>query len=398
MAEPVLHSLFNPDPQIARREILSAAEGHSSAIEESTNAVFVFRYEDVQKHLLSTKLVGVGLSFFDVMSITDGPLREWYGSLMFTNEGRPHHRLRSLVGKAFSPRSVETHREVARRLIGDRLARLKAAGAGDLKQILADAPMHVMCELLGVPDDDVDTFIDWVNALGPVFSIMTPEQIEAATEAAVGLLGYVEGLCEARENDPADDLISALIDAEHEGDKLTRKETAAMVANLLVAGHDTTSSQIGCTLLTLLRRPDVMDEVRNSAIDLPSMINETIRIEPAIGATARTVTEPVEICGKTREPGTMVLLSTMTANRDPAIWTNADEFVPHRFESTSAPKLLTFGGGPHHCLGAWLARLTLEETVSGVAALKPKLTEAADTIPWEQQLGSNPTRLPVSLH
>jgi len=398
VTEQVLHSAFGADPKAARQESLAAAAVDASAIEGATQAVMVFRYDDVQKHLLNTKLVGVGLTFFDVMSITDGPLREWYGSLMFTNEGRPHHRLRSLVGKAFSPRSVETHRDVARRLIGDRLAELKAASGGDLKQVLADAPMHLMCELLGVPDDDVDTFIDWVNALGPVFSLMTPEQIDAATEAAVGLLKYVDMLCEAREHEPGDDLITSLITAEHEGDKLSRKETAAMVANLLVAGHDTTSSQIACTLLTLLGYPDVLEEIRNDAVDVPSLINETIRVEPAIGATARTATEPVEICGKMRDAGTMVLLNTMTANRDPLIWKDPSAFVPHRFESTEAPKLLTFGGGPHHCLGAWLARLTLEETVRSVAALSPTLTEAADGIPWEQQLGANPVRLPVTLN
>jgi cytochrome P450 len=374
----------------------AAAQGRTAIIAE-TGAIYVFRYHDVEALLFEPRLNGVGLTTFDRMGITGGPLRDWYGSLMFTNEGVPHNRLRRLVGKAFSPRAVERLRPIAAALVNERLARVRAAGGGDLVAELADVAMHVMCALLGVPVADVPAFIAWVDALGRTFGFMDAGQIAAATSAIVELLAYVDELCGRQGPAAGDDLISALIAAEDDGDRLTRAETIAMVANLLVGGHDTTFSQIGCTLLTLLARPQVLALARDDAELLTSMVNETIRFEPAIGAAPRTVVEPFEVCGIACAPGAMVLCSTLTANRDPAIWRNPDAFDPGRFTSPDAPKLLTFGGGPHHCLGAWLARLTLEETVRGVAALGPVLTTPPDEIEWTQSLGSSPARLQVAV-
>ena len=142
--------------------------------------------------------------------------------------------------------------------------------------------MRVMCKLLGVPDEDVPTFTTWVSVLSPIFGIMTPEQIVAATNAITQLLAYTNGLCARREADPADDLISALIAAEHDGDRLTRFETTEMIANLLVAGHDTTSSQIACSLLTLLATPSLLAEVRDDPALIASIVTETIRLEPGL--------------------------------------------------------------------------------------------------------------------
>jgi len=226
---------------------------------------------------------------------------------------------------------------------------------------------------------------------------MTDAQIAAATDAIVALLGYTSELCARREREPAEDLITGLIAAEHDGDRLTRAETASMVANLLVGGHDTTSSQIGCSLFTLLQTPDVLALANAEPELIGSIVSETIRVEPAIGGAPRTVVEPIEIGGAARAPGSSVILNTMTANNDPAVWRAPERFDPRRFAEDDAPKLLTFGGGPHHCLGAWLARLTLAETVRGVAELAPSLAEPAEAIPWTTKLGVCPARLPVNV-
>ena len=128
---------------------------------------------------------------------------------------------------------------------------------------LADVPMQVMCALVGVPAADVPEFIAWVDALSPVFGLMEPAQIAGADGRDHELLAYLRELLEQRSHAPADDLMTSLIRAEHDGDRLTRDETVTMVANLLVGGHDTTASQIGCTLLTLLARPDALAEIRS---------------------------------------------------------------------------------------------------------------------------------------
>jgi cytochrome P450 len=168
-----------------------------------------------------------------------------------------------------------------------------------------------------------------------------------------------------------------------------------MVANLLVAGHDTTASQIGCTLLTLLTHPKAMADMRADPAIIESVVTETIRYEPSVPLTFRAVVEPVALGEVDCSRGSLISLSTWTANCDPAVWAEADRFEPRRFLDPDAPRMLSFGGGPHFCLGAWLARMTLEEVARGVAALDPRLTVDPDDIAWVRVLGENPAHLPV---
>ena len=257
--------------------------------------------------------------------------------------------------------------------------------------------MYVMCALLGVPKADVPRFLEWVDALTPVFLVMTPEQIKAATPAIGALLDYTADLCRRRKAKPANDLISALIAAEENGDRLTRAETAAMIANLLVAGHDTTASQTCCSSLTLLQRPDVMAMVSSNQEILSSVTEETIRFEPSIVSSGRVPTAPYDAAGLTWPAGTFLMCAGITANRDPEIWDRPDEFVPDRFLESNSPKMMSFGAGSHFCLGAWLARMTLEEVVRGITHLGPILAADVDTLEWIAPLGAYPKSLPVTL-
>ncbi len=239
----------------------AAAEG-PTAVDPVTGATLVFRYDDIDRLTRDRRLAGVGLSFFDFMGITDGPLRDWYGGLMFTNEGDVHNRLRMLVSRAFTPRSVEGLRLHTGTLVADAMATIEAAGGGDLVDAFGRIPIRVMCRLLGVPEGDIAVFADWADALSPTFVLMDETQIAAATDAIVSMLDYVRRLADKRRNDPGDDLITALVAAEENGERLTHDELVAMVANLIVGGHDTTASQLGCTVLTLLRYPDETNKVR----------------------------------------------------------------------------------------------------------------------------------------
>jgi len=397
VTEPKLPLMSTTDPREWRRMMLEAAPRGPSVVDSDTGTIHVLRYRDIEPLLHESRVHGVGLSLFDAMDITGGALRDWYGALMFTNDGPPHDRLRRLVNKAFTPRAVERLRPIAADRVEEQLAPLRTRGAGDLVGALAPLPMHVMCSLLGVPRAAVPDFIAWVDALSPVFGWMEPAQVEAAEAAIVALLGYLRDLVEERSHSSAPDLITALIRAEHEGDRLTRDETVTMVANLLVGGHDTTSSQVGCTLLALLTRPEALVLVRSDPARLGSIVAETIRIEPGIPSAPRTVIAPIEICGIERPAGSVIATNFLTAHRDPEIWREADDFVPQRFEEPDAPRLLSFGGGPHYCLGAALARTTIEEAVRGVAALVPVLSEDPAVIEWVQVLGQSPVRLAVTV-
>ena len=376
----------------------AAAEG-PIAVDANSGAIVVLRYEDVERLAFDRRFAGVGLAFFDLMGITEGQLREWYGRLMFTNEGDVHHRLRSLVARAFTPRAVEALRADTAGLAAEVLAPVLAEGGGDLVAATALLPARVMCRLLGVPDADVAVFGGWADALSPVFGFMTPQQREAADSALAGLLEYVDAMATARRRDPADDLISALLVAEDEGDRLDHAELVDMVANLLVGGHDTTASQLGCTLLTLVRHPEELDRLHERPELVASAVSETIRFEPSIPAVPRTAAQPVDIGGTEVGAGSLVMLSTAAANRQAGVWDDPDSFDVTRFTQPEVPRLLTFGAGPHFCLGAALARLTVEETVRATLDLGPKLRAAGDPfdVPWRSVLGRSPVAVPVVL-
>jgi cytochrome P450 len=368
-----------------------------TAIDAATGAVFVLRYEDIERLAHDARMVGVGLTWFDLMGI-EGDLRSWYGSLMFTNEGETHSHLRRLVSRAFTPRSAEQLRDHTTTVVDELFQRLDAEGGeGDLMALFGRLAMRVMCRLLGIPEEDVSIFGAWADDLSPVFGYMSPDQSKAAQSAIRELLEYVGLLVEKRHDDPREDLITALLRAEEDGDRLRRGEVITMIANLLVGGHDTTTSQIGCTLFTLMCHPNAVADLRSGKAAVPAAVTETMRYEPSIGIVPRTVATPLEIGGITRPAGTPVLLSVMIGNRDPAVWNDPDTFDVDRFAQPSAPRLLSFGTGPHYCLGANLARMTLEETVRGVVSRDITPVGDVDDIEWRMVLGRSPATLPVRM-
>jgi cytochrome P450 len=388
--EPTVDLLL--DPGGVRPKLAAAAAVGPTAIDAVTGAVFVLRYDEIERLARDPRMMGVGLSLFDVMGI-EGALRQWYGSLMFTSEGEAHGRLRRLVSRAFTPRAVERLRDDAAKLVNEGFVQMETDGEGDLVQVFGRLSVRVMCRLLGVPEEDVDVWGSWAEALSPVFGFMEPEQIRAAEAALPELLPYIGALVEQRRGDPRDDLITALIRAEEDGQRLRRDEVVTMVSNLLVAADDTTTSQIGCTLLTLMRHPSAVAVVRADPAVTPAAVTESMRYEPSIGVIPRTTTAPVEIGGTTRPAGTMVLLAVITGNRDPAVWQHAESFDVQRFTRPSAPRLLSFGTGAHYCLGANLARMTLEETVAGFVARDIMPAEDLEDVRWRQVLGRSPASL-----
>ena len=198
----------------------AAAQG-PLATEILSGAPIVLRYADVESLARDPRLAGVGLTVFDLMGLTEGPLRDWYGGLMFTNEGDVHHRLRALVARAFTPKAVEAMRATTAELAASSLEPLATNGGGDLVEANAWLAMRVMCRLLGVPDDDVAIFGRWADALSVTFSFMEPDQIAAATSAITELLEYVADLAEERRATPGPDLITGLLHAETDDDRLT---------------------------------------------------------------------------------------------------------------------------------------------------------------------------------
>jgi cytochrome P450 len=366
------------------------------AVDEVTGATIVLRQGDLERLAHDQRLSGIGLSLFDMMGIADGPLRDWYGRLMFTTEGDYHRRIRSLVSRAFTPRSVEALRGEAAHMAATAVASVQEGG--DLVAACSALATRLICRLLGVPDEDVEVFRQWAEDLSPVFYVMTPEQIAAATQAITELQTYVDALTAGRVNSPGSDLVTALRAAETDGERLTHTETVNMIANLLVAGHDTAGSQIPCSTLVALQNFEQLTGVHCDDARLSSATAETMRMEPSIPIIPRTATEPIDLHGATIPAGSMVFLCIAAACRDETAWLKPNRFDPDRFTRPEQGKLLNFGAGTHYCLGTALAKIAVEESLRAVLAADPplRLTEDPADIPWRQVLGRSPARLLVS--
>jgi cytochrome P450 len=330
-----------------------------------------------------------------MMGISDGPLRDWYGGLMFTTEGDYHRRIRSLVSRAFTPRSVEALRATAAEMSAAAVA--SVPDGGDLVVACSALATRLICRLLGVPDSDVEVFRQWADALSPVFFVMTPGQIEEATRAITELKTYVDELTTRRAEDPGSDLVTALRAAEMDGERLNHTETVTMIANLLVAGHDTAGSQIPCSALVALQHQEQLAGIQADDVRLASAAEETMRMEPSIPIIPRTALAPIDLHGTTIPAGSMVFLCIAAACRDESAWREPDQFDPDRFTRPDTAKLLNFGAGTHYCLGTALAKISVEESLRAVMAVDPplRLTEDPADIPWRQILGRSPARLLV---
>jgi cytochrome P450 len=373
-----------------------AADQGPLATDETTGAAIVLRQGDLERLAHDQRLSGIGLSLFDMMGIADGPLRDWYGGLMFTTEGDYHRRIRSLVSRAFTPRSVEALRGQAAQMAATAVASVQ--GGGDLVAACSALATRLICRLLGVPDEDVEVFRQWAEDLSPVFYVMTPEQVAAATQAITELQNYVDELTTRRAKEPGSDLVTALHAAEADGERLSHTETVNMIANLLVAGHDTAGSQIPCSILVALQNFQQLTGVHFDDARLSSATAETMRMEPSIPLIPRSATEPIDLHGASIPAGSMVFLCIAAACRDETAWLEPNRFDPDRFTRPEQGKLLNFGAGTHYCLGTALVKIAVEESLRAVLAADPplRLTEDPADIPWRQVLGRSPARLLVS--
>lgn len=341
------------------------AELRRSRLAQGPSGLLSFlHYDDVHMILCDRNLRPTGLEMLDFAGVTEGPLRKLFDELMFNHESADHQRLRRLVSSAFSPHAIESLRGPVRAKVGDLLDDLVARRRGDLTEDLAKPiAITTLCDLLGVPADDVPRFRQWAAGMGLAFGLLTPEPIPIVEEASVGIAGYAEVLIERRRAKPTGDVVSELVQAEEEGDRLSTPELIATVANLLLAGYDTTYRQITLALLCLVRHEDVWASLTHDASLSGAVVEEAIRLEPIAHSTTRLALADTSVNGIELPAGTMVEPIIAAANRDPTVFVEPDRLDPDR----QGPRVLSFGQGIHSCLGAALARLELSEVISATA-------------------------------
>jgi cytochrome P450 len=307
---------------------------------------------------------------------------------MLNKDGEDHRRLRRLVTKAFTPRMVEQLRPRIQEIADGLTDAVEPRGTMDLVEEFAfPLPITVIAELLGIPAGERASFRRWSNAM--VTPAFTPEDVERLGEQAGEFVAYLRELFELRRADPGADLVSALLQAEEEGDKLSEQELFGMVALLIIAGHETTVSLIGNAVLALLRHPERRAELERDPSRIGPAIEELLRYDSPVERTLnRWATVDVELGGKTIKRGDNVIVILGSADRDPARFADPDEL-----DFAREDKHIAFGRGSHYCLGAPLARLEGEIAVATLLRRLPGLRLAVDV----EQLSWRPVPLFRSL-
>ena len=334
------------------------------------NAWVLTRYEDVDTVLRDHRR----------FSKDDG-IEDEYRSMLH-HDPPDHTRLRSLVSKAFTPRSVRELHPRVHRIVAELLHDLDGRDRFDLIESLAfPLPVTVIAEMLGVPPQDMDRFNRWSNDISlTIEPSLRDDQIRRVQRATEELYEYFEGIIEQRRRNPQDDMITALLNAEDEGDKLTRPELLGTLVLLLVAGNETTRNLIGNGMRALLKNPDQLQRLRDNPDLLDSTIDELLRYDSPVQLDGRLVHSDVEVAGHQIRAGQRVLCAIGAANRDPSAFTAPDKLDIARSEKSN----IAFGRGIHHCLGAPLAVLEARAAFSALLAHFSRIELIAEPVYREQ--------------
>ena len=311
-----------------------------------------------------------------------------------------HTRLRRLVNLAFTPRAIEALRPRIQQIVDELLDAVQArpvhpeepgADRGESRrmEVIDDLayplPVQVICEMLGVPKEDHPEFRGWsqvlVKSLDPDIAV-TPVELQARFKAIVESREYFRKLIAERRRDPRDDILSALIAAEEEGDKLSEPELISISRLILIAGHETTVNLIGNGVLQLLRHPDQLAKFAADPSLARGVVEETLRCDPPVQFDGRLCIESTEVAGARIEAGTFVLMLLGAANRDPAKFDDPETYDITRNDD----RHLAFGYGIHFCLGAPLARVEGEIALRTLTQRFKNLRLLADPPPYKEMI------------
>ena len=314
------------------------------------------------------------------------PLRHILGSRMLLTDPPTHTRLRNLVTKAFSARMVREKRPRIQEICDKFVDRVIADGKMDLiADIAVPVPGWVIAEMLGVPPEDQASFTRWGRDQVRVYDRpgTAGERIPIMRQGQASMVemkAYLEEIIEARRSEPRDDLITMLVMAEEQGDRLSLDELVIMIIALLVGGNNSTAHLIGNSILTLARHPDTLTRLRENPELIATAIEEVLRFESPVQATSRIAREAINIGGEVIEAGQGISLLFGSANRDECQFSNPDQLDIARRPN----RHLTFAHGPHFCLGAAIARAETQIAVQTVVRRCLDLELESEDAEWQE--------------
>lgn len=311
----------------------------------------IFRYDDVERVLNDhTTFSSDGNRFIPAEYRDLNPIN----ASMIRMDPPRHHQLRRLVSQAFTPRMVAQMESRIQEITNSLLDQVQAAGEMDvIRDLAAPLPVTVIAEVLGVPTERREEFKQWSDTFISGDGAATAEAQQAGLQAADSLVGYFNQIMDERRAHPQNDLVSALLQAEVDGEHLSNEELAAFCVLLLVAGNETTTNLLGNTILCLDEHPGTVQRLRTNRDLVPNALEEALRYYSPIKLTARWAVSETTIGDQRIEAGQILLAWIASADRDEARFANADQFIIERDPN----RHLGFGRGIHFCLGAPLARL-----------------------------------------
>jgi cytochrome P450 len=328
--------------------------------------VMVLEREAAELFLRSRSTTFPGRKLAELFGIETGPLAEELRRNILCIDGDDHRRLRNLVNPAFTPRAADRWRPAMRTYLEQLWDAVRADGRCEFVEAFAKPyPSLMIATVMGAPLSDAPRLHHWSNWIQKQFdaeALMT--QRELIEEAVVEFYEYADALLAARRDAPGDDLMSTLLAAEADGDRLSEVECVNLVLNVLIGGVDTTQSQLAHAIRLFAAHPDQWAALRADPAALaPGAVDEVLRYEPITPFAARIVVEDMEVRDVAFPAGTVLLVAACTANRDGVEG-------PERFDiaRTDGGRVTTFGAGPHYCLGANLARAELQEGLAFLAS------------------------------
>jgi cytochrome P450 len=366
-----------------------------------SGAWYIFRYEDVMKVMEDRRF---GREFIKRDDVETTPVPTAYSTFLTMvskwivfREPPDHTRLKSLVSKAFTPKVVENLRPYVYQIADSLLDKVHSRGEMDLLEEYAfPLPIMVIATMLGANPEDHQLFRQWALALQNASASRLkppPEIYENAEKASQDFINYFKPIIENRRANPQDDLISNLVKAADEGDKLTDEEIVATCTHLLTAGHETTVNLIAKGVLALLQNPLQLQKLRSHPEYMPNAVEEIIRYDTPIQMVTRWAYADIEIGGQQIKRGDSVGIMLGSANRDPMRFQNPEVFDIQREDTKNAG----FGGGIHYCLGSTLARAEGQIALNVLLNRLPDLHLVNQNIDWANNIiFHGPNHLPVA--
>lgn len=393
---PDLTWLDDPSVGFEERRDATGAAAAESWIARNLFGFSILRYDDVVAMLRDRRWHSASGKIIEMSGIDDP---EWLArrrTSILSTEGDEHTRLRRVAGPAFSPRHADALRPYMREVVDDLIDTFADRGAADIAvEFCEPYPIPIICELFGAPKEDLQLFSDWATDIFRIFNGNLQEDMPAIIAAQDELDAYIGELIEARRSTPTDDLISAMIAAQSDGDRLSHNELVMMCEAVLMAGTDTTRNQLGCSISLFAHHPEQWKLLAERPELAPRAVEETMRFMGTVRGTARFASEDIEYRGVFFPKGSFIAPSLAQANRDASVFDDPGEFDITR-EPSNRPQL-TFGSGIHYCLGAALARAEQQEALTIMAQRLPDL--ALDgAIAWKPATVGifGPERLPVT--